>query len=104
MEKILKWDIYEISSEEESLHKVKFRGRIRKFSLLNNINLLVENVSKKDGENKVRFAVLNKEDAEKIKKFVFEIFPKLEIKLVLENVENPVLSRLQINNSERYFI
>lgn len=100
---LLEWDIYEINSEEK-IHSVKFRGRIRKFGLLNNINVLAENVDLKDGDNKVRFAVLNNEDAGKISGFVKILFPSAEVSLILSSVRNPVLSKLQINNGERYKI
>ena len=98
---LLKWNIYEISSENESLHGVRFRGRIRKLGILNGINILAENVVKKDGENKVRFAVLNGEGLELIKNFVKKIFPSSRVELVMKNIENPVLSRLQINDPKR---
>ncbi len=102
-DKILKWYIYEISSKE-IMQGVKFRGRIRKFGLLNNINVLAENVSKKDGNNKVRFAVLNKEDTEKVINFVKSIFPSAKVHLILSDIKNPVLSKLQVNKEERYQI
>lgn len=51
----MKWDIYEISCDCELLHGVKLRGRIRKFSIENNLTLLTENTS--DKENVVRFAI-----------------------------------------------
>ena len=104
MEEILSWNIYEINSEKENLQGVKFRGRIRKFGLLNNINVLAENVNQKDGENKVRFAVLDNKDADKIINFIKSLFPSIEVNLVLENIKNPVLSRLQVNKEERYEI
>jgi len=104
MEKeLLIWDIYETSLDEK-LHGIKFRGRIRKFGLVNGINVLAENASPKDVGNRVRFAVLNEKDAEKITWFCKSIFPNAEIKLILSKVKNPVLSRLIINKEERYEI
>jgi len=100
---LLTWNIYEISSDEK-LHGIKFRGRIRKFGLVNGINVLAENASHKDGDNKVRFAVLNEEDANKVTEFIKSVFPEAKIELILSNVKNPVISRLIINKEERYTI
>ena len=49
------WDIYEIQSNADALHGVMLRGRIRKFTIENNITCLAENAS--DKENTVRFAL-----------------------------------------------
>jgi len=97
------WDIYEISSDEK-LQGIKFRGRIRKFGLVNGINVLAENVSPKDAENRVRFAVLSGEDVDKIVWFVKSLFPSAKVELVLSNVKNPVISRLKINDESKYEI
>lgn len=57
----LLWNIYEIESNADTLHGVMLRGRIRKFSIENNINCLTENAS--DKENAVRFALLEDTDS-----------------------------------------
>ena len=52
---MLKWTIYEVTSENHTLHGVKFRGRIRVYGIDNKIDLLTENATDKD--NAVRFAL-----------------------------------------------
>lgn len=54
---LLKWNIYEISTDKTSITGAMFRGRIRKLGLENNFNVLVENAE--DIENRVRFAIIN---------------------------------------------
>ena len=99
---ILLWNIFEIESQENTLHNIKLRGRIRKFTIENKINCLVENSS--DKENIVRFAVLNDNDSKKIFDFVKTILKDAKITKVLELVQNPVLSKLKVNDSSRYSI
>ena len=62
MSHLLKWQLYEISSDTSSLNGVMLRGRIRKFGLENNIDVLAENTE--DTENGVRFATLDKGSGE----------------------------------------
>ena len=76
------------------------RGRIRKFGLENNIDVLAENTE--DTENGVRFATLDKGSGEWISEYVRLIIDNIEIKLVQENLSNPVLSKLKVNKEERY--
>lgn len=97
---MLYWDIYEVTSHTHSLHGVMLRGRIRKFALVNEIDLLVENT--KDIENAVRFAVIAGEEIENVKKYLETTLADVSVKLVLESVKNPVLSKLKINQEERY--
>lgn len=97
---MIKWDIYEISSVSANLEGIMLRGRIRKFALLNNINLLTENAS--DEEKKVRFAVIQDTDASDIIKKIKEIIPDSEVKLIRQKIPNPVLSKLKVNLEERY--
>ncbi len=49
------WDICEVNTDETPIKGVMLRGRIRKFAIKNNLDLLTENAS--DTENTVRFAV-----------------------------------------------
>ena len=100
MKEVIYWDIYEISSLFSQLEGVMLRGRIRKFALLNNINLLVENAS--DGKGNVRFAVMEGTDVSTIIKKIKEIISDSEVKLVSRKVPNPVLSKLKVNLEERY--
>jgi hypothetical protein len=57
---VLSWDFYEIRSSGALLHGVKLRGRIRKFTIENDISCLMENAV--DEENVVRFALLTNSD------------------------------------------
>ncbi len=98
----LSWNIYEIESKQATLHGVMLRGRIRKFTIENEINCLVENAS--DKENIVRFGVLTDIDPQKIIDFVKSLLPDANITKVLEAVQNPILSKLKVNDLSRYSI
>ena len=97
---LIAWNIFEISNEQNSLHNVMLRGRVRKFAIENSINCILENAT--DAENVVRFAIPNEEDAGKIKNYVQQILPQASIKLVLESTLNPVVSKLKVNDITRY--
>lgn len=96
----LLWNIYEIQSDASTLHGVMFRGRIRKFTIENNITCLPENAS--DKENAVRFALLNNIDPSTTIEFIKKLMPGVVINLVLESVENPISSKLKVNDISRY--
>ena len=99
---ILYWDFYEIRSTGVPLHGVKLRGRIRKFTIENDITCLMENAS--DEENVVRFALLADEDPARVLAFVKSLVPEVSISESLKNIPNPVLSKLKINDPTRYEI
>lgn len=94
-----KWNIYEISSSDKQ-HGVKMRGRIRKFAIENNIELLTENAS--DKENVVRFALSDASTLPQVKEFVATIVENPQIDEVMAGVVNPILSKLKVNLIERY--
>lgn len=96
------YTIYEIYSSTQPLHGVMFRGRIRKLCIENNINVLVENAQDKD--NVVRFAVLDPSQATCITEYVASIVPDAEINICLENIPNPILSKLKNNDEGRYVL
>jgi len=96
----IKWNIYEIQSNANAMHGVMLRGRIRKFTIENDIACLVENAS--DKENTVRFALLEEIEPNKIIKFIQNLIQDSQITKVLESVENPVLSKLKVNDISRY--
>jgi len=98
----MEWDIYEVSSKDSPLQQVMFRGRVRKFCLVNGINVLTENSS--DDDNRVRFAVLSGENVSLIIEFINKIIPHTKVEKVMAKVKNPVLSKLKINLDERYSI
>ena len=99
---MITWDIYEIHSEAESLHGVKLRGRIRKYSIDNDIACLVENAA--DVTNTVRFAVLSDCKIEELAEFITSVAPSAIITESLREVPNPVLSKLTINDLDRYIV
>jgi hypothetical protein len=96
----LKWDIYEIESEADKLHGVMLRGRIRKFTIENQIACLTENAE--DKKNVVRFAILNNTEPANIIEFIKTLLPIAVVSKVLESIENPVLSKLKVNDISRY--
>lgn len=96
------WDIYEIQSDADTLHGVMLRGRIRKFTIENEISCLTENAS--DKENVVRFALLANSDVSKVTEFVQKLLPGAAVSKVLGAIENPVLSKLKVNDLSRYFL
>lgn len=95
----LLWDIYEIESSETT-HGVMLRGRIRKFTIENNITCLVENAT--DKENIVRFALLADTDPKLVTDFIQKTLQNAQVLKVMEAVENPVLSKLKVNDASRY--
>ncbi len=97
---LLSWDLYEIRSAGAPLHGVKLRGRIRKFTIENEISCLVENAS--DEENVVRFALLTHQDPTLVSDFVMTLLPEATITESLKNIPNPVLSKLNVNDHTRY--
>lgn len=99
---MIHWNIYEISSPTQTLHGVKFRGRIRKFAISQNINTLTENAADKD--NVVRFALEDSQSAKPFIEFINTIMPDCQVNLVATKVTNPVLSKLKVNQAERYQI
>ncbi len=98
----LLWNIYEIESNTETLHGVMLRGRVRKFTTKNNVTCLIENAS--DKENTIRFTLLDGVDPLTTIEFIKKIIPGTFAKLVLESVENPVLSKLKVNDTSRYSV
>lgn len=97
---LLFWDIYEIRSSV-SLQGVMLRGRLRKFANRREENLLVEN---DEGENVVRFAVLARSDVEIFRDFLVSMVSDVSLNRVRERISNPVLSKLKVNEDERYTI
>ncbi len=97
---LIRWDIYEITTKETPINGVMLRGRLRKFYLEKGINLLTENTQ--DIEASVRFAVISGHDVSDINDYLISIIDDVTIKLVLESVPNPVLSKLKVNIEDRY--
>ena len=93
------WDIYEITSDSNQ-HGVKLRGRIRKFSIENNIDLLVENSSDKD--NVVCLALKDAKYLPQIQEYLNTILDVPQITLIAQGIQNPVLSKLKVNDVSRY--
>lgn len=97
---LLSWDIYQITTETTEIHGVMLRGRIRKLGLEHGFNVLCENAT--DEERCVRFATLYGEDPIIVIDYLKRIIPDVKTELVLDNVANPVLSKLKVNKEERY--
>lgn len=98
--KLFKWCIYEIESDQESINGVMLRGRIRKFGVENGFNVLAENTS--DRDNGVRFAVIDEADGESVSDYVKSVIVGCKVHLTAKDVVNPVLSKMKVNNEERY--
>ena len=98
--RLIKWNIYEIKTETTLINGVMLRGRIRKLCLDKGVNVLVENTE--DIENSVRFAVPIGENTSNIEDYVLNVVPGTSIKQVMESVPNPVLSKLKVNQEDRY--
>ncbi len=100
MENLLAWDLYEVVSTTGPLVGMKFRGTLRKFALDRGINLLTENAS--DAENTVRFAVLAGADVSTVSAMLTTLVPQSTVTCIHTSVKNPVLSKLRVNDAERY--
>ncbi len=96
------WNIFEITTELTPIHGVMMRGRIRKFALENEIELLTENAS--DVKNTVRFALHSEQEPNQVIDFIKTLITDSKVELVLEDIKNPVLSKLKVNKEERYSI
>lgn len=96
------WDIYSITAKETLIHGIKLRGRIRKFAIAQEIELLAENAT--DAENTVRFAIEAGSDNDGIGSFVAGLIPDASVNLDMGGVVNPTLSKLKVNIADRYEI
>ena len=96
----LYWQIYEVTAKTAAFNGVQLRGRTRKFAVEQGINALIENTE--DITNAVRFAVLDKSDADTITEYIDSITDDAVVMLVRENVPNPVLSKITVNNLDKY--
>lgn len=107
MTKLLMWKIYEVTSKND-LQGIKFRGRLRKWATLEEYNLLVEN--DEVNKNCVRYAVLDENfgatqiNNEIIKDFIKDKIDQDANITFIGSVQNPVLSKLKVNNMDRYEI
>lgn len=99
---LLKWFVYDVTATQSALNGVQMRGRTRKFAVENGIDLLIENTE--DIPNAVRFAVLNENDAKTISDYIHSIATDAEIALARQDVPNPVLSKITVNNPDKYTI
>lgn len=94
------WDIYEITSVTQSITGVKCRGRLRKRAVELGVDLLVENATDVDGC--VRFALISGTAVDEIRAYIHELFDDAVVECIEEEVMNPVLSKLKVNNPDRY--
>ena len=100
---LLLWEVYEVTSEND-LQGVMFRGRLRKFALQKEINLLVENDEL--NKNCVRYATLRQQNIDQsiFIKFIKEKIDKDAGIKYIGFFQNPVLSKLKVNEEKRYSI
>lgn len=99
---LLHWHVYDVTAPTSALNGVQLRGRTRKYAVEHGINMLMENTE--DMSNAVRFAVLNDSDARTITKYIQSIAEDTQVVLAKENVPNPVLSKITVNDRDRYTI
>lgn len=97
---MISWFIYDIHSDSEKLNGVMLRGRIRKYGIEQGIDVLAENTE--DRENGVRFAVTDRQNVQVISEYVGSVVTDAVITEVLADVYNPVLSKLKVNQADRY--
>ncbi len=100
---LLLWEVYEVTSEK-NLQGVMFRGKLRKFALGKEINLLVENDEL--NKNCVRYATLRQQNIDQavLVNYIKEKIDKdAQIKYI-GFFQNPVLSKLKVNEEKRYSI
>jgi hypothetical protein len=99
---LLHWHVYDVTATKSALNGVQLRGRTRKFAIERGINMLMENTE--DMSNAVRFAVLNEHDARVVTEYIQSIVEDAQVGLAKENVHNPVLSKITVNNPDKYTI
>jgi len=97
---MLEWDVYEISHEEAAIAGMKFRGRVRKFGLTHNIDVLAENAA--DAPGRVRIAVRSGMDITPIREFTEGIVPGVRYERIFTGIQNPILSKKKCNVEDRY--
>lgn len=98
--RLLLWDIYEITTDGESVNGVMLRGRIRKLGIEKGFNVIAENTT--DVSNGVRFAVLSQADGETVSRYVESVVKDCSIAKIADSVVNPILSKMKVNIVERY--
>jgi hypothetical protein len=94
------WKIFEITTTETPIHGVMLRGRLRKLATQHKTDLLTENSS--DKQNCVRFAVKTTDSEEFVINYIETILEDSAVNLVADNVTNPVLSEIKVNDDSRY--
>jgi len=99
---LLLWSIYDVTAERSRLNGVQLRGRTRKFAVEKGINVLIDNTE--DMVNAVRFAVLNEKDAQEIIDYIRSIASDAHVVLAKGKVANPVLSKITVNDSNKYTV
>ncbi len=105
MIKLFLWTIFEVTSSSD-LQGIKFRGTLRKFAISKELNLLAENAD--DNKKVVRFAILDKDagplTVEVLEDFIKSICTDAQISLLNSGIQNPVLSKIKVNDTSRYQI
>ena len=97
---MLQWNIYEIITVSSPLNHVSLRGRLRKLGLEQSFNILAENTEDKEGG--IRIALLDENSLQSVIDYLQREIPDASAVCVLESVANPVLSKLRVNDADRY--
>jgi len=100
MLELIKWYIYHVQPTSHPVTGVMFRGRVRKHCLDQPRNIIIDNAQ--DAEDCVRFAVPSDEDISTIVDYIQSIVPNTEVTLIERGLSNPVLSKLKVNEEDRY--
>lgn len=97
---MISWDIYTVEPTTDPITGVKFRGRVRKYCIGKQCNVLLENAEDQDGC--VRFAIAAGDDPGDIIEYIKSLVPTVTVNLSEQEVHNPVLSKLKVNIIDRY--
>jgi hypothetical protein len=100
MKELISWDIYTVSPTKDPITGVMFRGRVRKYCINKECNVLIENAE--DQKGSVRFAVPTGSESNHIVEYIKGLVPTVNIVLTEQDVYNPVLSKLKVNILDRY--
>lgn len=99
---MLAWKVFEITTKGTVIHGIMLRGRLRRLALEKEGDLLIENAS--DKENCVRFAVVDLDMVDEIEQYLGKIVPDFRLEKIMDEVSNPVLSKLKVNIEDRYML
>ena len=97
---LIQRDLYSVKSWTHPITWVMFRGRVRKYCLWIEQNIVLDN--SESWEEEVHFGIPTWENPEKIIKYINSIVPETIISLEMTNIANPVVSKFKVNDESRY--